>query len=57
MNSHKRDLICPRCAHADLLSRIVATCEQAVSSMDLREALKPLIAEARKCGFGVSEEK
>lgn len=57
MNNHQRDLICPRCAHADILNRIVTTCEQVGSSRDLREALKPLLAEARKYGFGENEEK
>lgn len=58
MSGYKHDLICPRCAHADLLDRVAAAFRAAKPGDDIRTILAPLMAEAQRLGFGtpVGEE-
>lgn len=53
--SYRKDIICARCGHAQLLDEIVKLFEKNIITSDLRKELKPLIEKAKHDGFGKSE--
>lgn len=53
---YRKDIICARCGHAELLDEIVKVFIENKNSSELRRELEPLISKARHYGFGQSEE-
>jgi hypothetical protein len=50
--SYRKDIICARCGHAQLLDEIVKMFEKNILTTELRKELKPLIEKAKQLGFG-----
>jgi hypothetical protein len=55
--SYRKDIICARCGHAQLLDEIVKLFEKNILTTELRKELKPLIEKAKQLGFGTDEVK
>ena len=53
--TYRKDIICARCGHAQLLDEIVKVFIKNISTSDLRRELDPLIAKAKQDGFGEEE--
>lgn len=53
--TYRKDIICARCGHAQLLDAIVKVFTKNIVTSELRKELEPLIAKAKQDGFGEPE--